>query len=286
MAKQMQPFRHLLKPSNKFVWTDELESLFRQSKDIIINEMRDGVRLFHTSRPTCLSTDWSTQGIGFLLRQKYCQCTTIHPACCPDGWKLCLVGSRFTSPAESRYSPIEGEALAVAYALHQTKYYILGCDDLIVATDHKPLLQILNDRPLAEIQNRRLLNLKEKTLPFRFRIIHVSGRSNQGPDATSRYPAHKSGHLNLPCDPSKPPEDIAGDTNISSAACATLYSVSDVVTWDMVREATTSDDLFQQLGHIIQEGWTGTSRLPIPTGLLWLLQLHESWLCGLGRQVF
>ena len=255
MAKQMQPFRHLLKPSNKFVWTDELESLFRQSKDIIINEMRDGVRLFRTSRPTCLSTDWSTQGIGFLLRQKYCQCTTIHPACCPDGWKLCLVGSRFTSPAESRYSPIEGEALAVAYALHQTKYYILGCDDLIVATDHKPLLQILNDRPLAEIQNRRLLNLKEKTLPFRFRIIHVSGRSNQGPDATSRYPAHQSGHLNLPCDPSTPPEDIAGDTNISSAACATLYSVSDVVTWDMVREATTSDDLLQQLGHIIQEGF-------------------------------
>jgi hypothetical protein len=57
-----------------------------------------------------------------------------------------LVGSRFTTPAESRYAPIEGEALAMAYAPHQTRYYVLGYSNIIVATDHKPLLQILNDR--------------------------------------------------------------------------------------------------------------------------------------------
>ena len=80
--------------------------------------------------------------------QKYCQCASKTPTFCNDGWKLCLVGSRFTHPAESRYAPIEGEALAVVYALHQTRYYVLGCKDLIVATDHKPLLQILNDQSL------------------------------------------------------------------------------------------------------------------------------------------
>ena len=86
-----------------------------------------------------------------------------------------MVGSRFTNPAESRYAPVEGEALAVAYALHQTRYYILGCKNLIIATDHKPLLKILDDRPLTEITNRRLLNLKEKTLSYAFSIIHVPG---------------------------------------------------------------------------------------------------------------
>ncbi|VDI84110.1 Hypothetical predicted protein [Mytilus galloprovincialis] len=40
--------------------------------------------------------------------QKYCQCSSKTPTCCNDGWKLCLVGSRFTHPAESRYAPIEG----------------------------------------------------------------------------------------------------------------------------------------------------------------------------------
>jgi len=60
------------------------------------------------------------------------------------------------------YASIEGEAVAVVYALHQTRYYVLGCKDLIVATGHKPLLQILNERSLTDIDNRRLLNLKEK----------------------------------------------------------------------------------------------------------------------------
>ncbi len=126
MARQMSPFRHLLKPSNKFAWDEGLETLFQQSKDAIIDEMKEGVQLFDITRLTCLSTDWSTSGIGFLLHQKYCQCPARRPTCCPDGWKLCLVGSRFTTPAESRYSPVEGEALAVVYALHQMRYYILG----------------------------------------------------------------------------------------------------------------------------------------------------------------
>ena len=254
ITKQMQPFRHLLKPSVKFAWTEELDALFHKSKEIIINEMKDGVRLFDKGRPTCLSTDWSNEGIGFILCQKYCECDKIHPSCCPTGWKLCLVGGRFNSPAESRYSPIEGEALAVAYALHQTKYYVLGCTTLTVATDHKPLLRILDDRPLSDIPNRRLLNLKEKTMPFTFKITHVPGRSNQGPDATSRYPSLPPTHFTLPCD------DLADDAHISSAACATLCSISDVVTWSMMQEATSSDEQLTQLSNLIQEGFPDDCR--------------------------
>ncbi|GAB1600234.1 hypothetical protein Ahia01_000301100, partial [Argonauta hians] len=100
--------------------------------------------------------------------------------CCPEGWKLCLVGSRFTTPAESRYAPVTGKALAVAYALHQTRYYTLGCTNLIVATDHKPLLQILNDKSLTDIYNHRLVQLKEKTLAYAFHIQHISGAKNKG----------------------------------------------------------------------------------------------------------
>merc|ERR1712237_165407 len=152
-------------------------------------EIKEGVRLFQASRPTCLISDWSTTDVGFLLMQKYCECPGRTPICCKSGWKLCLVGSRFTHDAETRYAPVEGEALAVVYALHQTRYYIQGCSDLTVATDHKPLLGILNDRSLSEISNRRLLNLKEKTLAYQFRIIHASGKRNAGADAASRYPA-------------------------------------------------------------------------------------------------
>ena len=67
---------------------------------------------------------------------------------------------------------MEGEALAVADALDKARYFVLGCRDLIVAGDHKPLLKLLGDRALDDIPNPRLRNLKEKTLRYRFRTIH------------------------------------------------------------------------------------------------------------------
>ena len=57
------------------------------------------------------------------------------------------------------------------------------------ATDHKPLLKIFGDRSLDQIGNTRLRNLKEKTLPYRFRIIHIPGVKNQTPDMLAvEYP--------------------------------------------------------------------------------------------------
>ena len=101
MAREMKPFRELLKTSKKFEWTDELEEAFQKSKVTIVEAMKEGVQLFECSRPTCLATDWSNEGIGFVLKQKHCTCPDLSPNCCHDGWKLCLIGSRFTTPAES-----------------------------------------------------------------------------------------------------------------------------------------------------------------------------------------
>ena len=97
-----------------------------------------------------------------------------------------MAGGRFTKPAESRYSPVEGELLAVADALYKSRHFVLGCDKLVVAVDHKPLLGLLNDKSLADIENPRLLMLKEKTLWFNFEVIWVPGSKNGGPDYMSR----------------------------------------------------------------------------------------------------
>ena len=73
------------------------------------------------NRPICVATDWSKGGIGFTLRQKWCKCKGVEFECCPDGWNINLMGGRFTSPAESRYSTVEGEALAMIEALQKLK---------------------------------------------------------------------------------------------------------------------------------------------------------------------
>ena len=175
-----------LKLLDSFQWTSELDKIFQLAKEEIINSVTDGVKHFDVNRWTCLATDWSRQGIGFFLMQKWCSCSHLHPKCCKDGWKLVLAGGRFTKPAESRYSPVEGEMLGVVEGLNKAKHFILGCDKLIVAVDHKPLLGLLNDRSLADIDNPRLLMLKEKTLWFKFQVVWVPGSSNSGPDFMSR----------------------------------------------------------------------------------------------------
>jgi len=68
----MVPFRKLLKgKSTPFYWDEHLDRAFQRSKREIVAMVQDGVRRFDPSKSTCLSTDWSKTGIGFVLRQKH-----------------------------------------------------------------------------------------------------------------------------------------------------------------------------------------------------------------------
>ena len=89
---------------------------------------------------------------------------------------------------EQRYAPIAGETLAVPWALEDSKFFILGCDDLVIATDLKPLVKIFGDQSLDEITNKRILRLKQWTLPWRFKIIHAPGHKIKASDATYHNP--------------------------------------------------------------------------------------------------
>jgi hypothetical protein len=282
-TERMLPFRESLKPGTPFIWNDKLNQLFEESKLAIISEIEDGVRIFDKSKPTCLATDWSKTGIGYWLFQKHCKCPSKDPFCCHTGWKVTLVGSRFTHAAESRYAPIEGEALAVADALDKARFFVLGCSNLIVAVDHKPLLKIFDDRYLEEISNGRLRNLKEKTLRYKFRMVHIPGVKHKAADAVSRHPTgsrnpdlltlqddiaaidNSANHLpmNFTGNPllaairiQEPPQASCSsniDDELASLAASTLSTMA--VTWDKVKLATTSDPDLSTLTTIIESGF-------------------------------
>ena len=82
---------------------------------MITTEIANRGKIFDKTKPTCLATDWSRDGIGFWFFRN-----TILFAANMDR-KLLLVGSRFTHSTECRYAPIKGEALAEADALDKTK---------------------------------------------------------------------------------------------------------------------------------------------------------------------
>ena len=42
-----------------------------------------------------------------------------------------LIGSRFLHGPEQRYAPIEGEALAMAWGIEQTRYFTQGCCTIV-----------------------------------------------------------------------------------------------------------------------------------------------------------
>ena len=81
----MEPFRELVKHNNNFYWDANLDQIFSQSKDILIQQILERIRTFDTSRTTCLQPDWSKTGLGYFLLQKYCNCSLANaPICCPE----------------------------------------------------------------------------------------------------------------------------------------------------------------------------------------------------------
>ena len=86
-------------------------------------------------------------------------------------------GSRFCTPAESRYHPIEGEALAAITGLEKFKFFVLGLDSTLLCLNHKPLIAIFGNRQsMDELPNPQLMNFKVKSLTYRFKVCHVPGK--------------------------------------------------------------------------------------------------------------
>ncbi|KAJ8335347.1 hypothetical protein SKAU_G00386890 [Synaphobranchus kaupii] len=244
----MAPFKPFLSPRCKFSWSPELEEAFQASKCAIIGAIREGVEIYDMQKRTCLRPDWSRRGIGYFLLQQHCGCPSGIPDCCPGGWRVTLAGSRFLSPTEQRYAAIEGEALAVAWGLEQTRYFTQGCDNLVVVTDHKPLVKIFGDRTLDEITNSRLFRLKQRTLPWRFDIVHLPGKSNHAADATSRHPSPSGSANGLSL-------GLPGVPDIESAHMASIREDAQelgAISWPLLARETAADACLSHLLHLIE----------------------------------
>ena len=246
-TEAMAPFRNLLKKNSKFTWNEDLETSFKKAKKQIAKEIEKGIRIFEKHRTTCLATDWSRSGVGAWLLQKHCACDSKKPFCCPTGWQVTLFTSRYLTDTEAKYSPVEGEALAVAYGLEKCKHFILGIENLTVAVDHKPLVGLFTNRNLEDIPNPRLRNLKEKTLRYRFSITHIDGVKNKVADCLSRHPADPAVHMELIDDPTTHTAQALHEQQMATPSTA--------LTVEMVADHTMSDPAMRKLLDMVEEGF-------------------------------
>lgn len=244
-APLMEPFGELLKkPTGKKVyWDDQLQLRFHQAQETICKLASNGFVYYDKSGTTAAVTDWSRDGIGFMVLQ-HCSCTSPEtPFCCRGGWKLALCGSRHLTAAEASYAAVEGEALAVVWCLRKARLFLLGCPNLFIVTDHRPLVGLFKDRALGDITNPHLFRLKEKTLQFRFTIKYLPGKKNSAADLLSRFPSIKA----------RPEEeDCKQEEELRVVVCAaTLAALSPdgciILDEGEVREAARDDPVYQSL---------------------------------------
>ena len=245
-APVMAPFRDLLKkPTKKKVYWDEvLRQKYEEAKGMICRLAKDGLRYYDKSLPTAAVTDWSREGIGFVILQQYCQCVSADtPFCCKGGWRLALCGSRQLTATEAGYAAVEGEALAVVWCLRKARLFLLGCPNLLLVTDHRPLVKLFGNRELKDIANPRLFRMKEKTLQFRFQVKYLPGKRNCAADTLSRYPV-------LQTSPEKEDLDFNDDVTVAMATATTAAlgeELNVVMDQDTVASAAQDDPVYQLL---------------------------------------
>lgn len=89
----MAPFRDLLKKPTgaKVYWDEQLKQRLCQAKATICQSAKEGLAYYDRTRPTVVITNWSREGMGFVILQQYCSFfPTEAPFCCKGGWRLAL----------------------------------------------------------------------------------------------------------------------------------------------------------------------------------------------------
>ena len=168
-SRRAEPLTKLLRGKEPFVWSEDQQAAFDELKSCLLTPPI--LRFPSFDKPFFIATDASDSGLGASLLQEV------------DG-KLMPISyaSRTLNKAERNYSVTKREALAVVWALRHYKYLVLGYQ-IIIITDHKPLLAIFRKEPPDALMARWLVLVQE----FAPHIRHIPGKTNILADSLSRY---------------------------------------------------------------------------------------------------
>ena len=234
VAEKMQPLRPLLSSKADFIWTNDHDKAFEESKACLLKAPI--LATFDPSRPTMLQTDASrTKGLGCALLQKDHE----------GRWRLIEANSRFISETEARYAMVELELLGVKWAMKKLHNYLFGLPQFELIVDHQPLISILNKQTLDCIDNARILRLKAATSPYNFRAIWRKGKDHKIADALSRAPVQ---------DPTQ--EDLDEGQEIYENVCAiqkTTVLAIDYDIDDLVDDSPADPILEQVKQHAVDD---------------------------------
>lgn len=161
-------------------WNDALIESFNATKHALANAPILAFPDFN--RPFHIATDASNTGVGGVLFQPIGD-EHITPT------NIIAICSKKLQPHQQRWPAYKKELYGVVYSLRKFHTYVWGRKDLVVHTDHKPLIHMFTSSQLSPALQQWL----DVLLDYHFDIIHRDGILNVIPDALSRmYVSHYS----------------------------------------------------------------------------------------------
>lgn len=170
----LEPLNSLLKDDVPFKWEDLQQKAFDQVK-VLLTKAPTLVH-YDYQKNIIIQADASSYGLGSALLQENEN----------KERDVVAYASRTLSNSEKKYSQIEKEALALVYAAEHFKDFITGIN-VTLETDHRPLIQILQSKPLDEL-TPRLQRIRMRLMRYNYKVIFVPGKQLVLADCLSRNP--------------------------------------------------------------------------------------------------
>ena len=190
--------------------------------------------IYNPEKPTVVSSDASSYGLGGVLMQQH-----------SDGsWRPIAYCSRTLTPAEKRYAQIEQECLAAVWSCERFDRYLVGLPSFTIETDHKPLVPLINTRPLTgtPIRCQRMLM---RLARFNANAVYTSGKNLHVADTLSRQPLRTTTDSATTLQ-----NDIAAHVNFISSS----WPASDAFL-ERIKDETAKDERLSIALNYTANGW-------------------------------
>ena len=227
----MRPITVLTHKGVEWNWSNVQDKAFAELKKLMTEA--PVLVYFDPTKQLVIQCDASGQGIGAALLQ--------------DGQPIAYVSRAFTD-AETRYSTIEKEMLAIVFSLEKWHQFTYG-RHVIVNSDHKPLQAIT--RKTLDRAPKRLQGMLVRALAYDIDVHYLEGKKMLLADTLSR--AHPPKNNN---------QAQAEFENINALS----YLPMGEERVEQIRKETETQRSLKLLKETIKQGWPEKNRIPTLIG--------------------
>ncbi|XP_052749773.1 uncharacterized protein K02A2.6-like [Galleria mellonella] len=215
----------------KWKWTKELQTAFEKVKTCITKTRP--LIAYDDKRMLYLACDASEKGLGAVLFHKE------HNIEQPVAY-----ASRKLKPAESKYSVIDREALAIYFGIKKFDQFLRGVRFTLI-TDHKPLIYLLGpQRNLPKLVNNRLVRWALAIGCYNYHIEYRKGEHNILADFLSRMP-----------NPDQIPSEGELTVHKIGTRLQAIKMIDLTLSEKLIKEETGKDPVLREVSNHIKLGW-------------------------------